>query len=145
MVCSLMSHIMSTVNETTRPDTRRDTQGPRRCPNTRRPTGGSCSDQAPDSDVLVVGSCPAHDESLADSTSRRRLLRNPLFAVAIVEDLIRRGQAQFHGLGSDERAILARASVADVTFAPWTVARAVGRDVEDVEGSRNNWSDRTCS
>lgn len=85
---------------------------------------------------------------------------NPLFAVAIVEEMIRRRQLtntdrgwvvadrldlgvpddltemvalQFHGLGSDERTVLEAASVAGVTFAPWTVARAVGRDVEAVE------------
>src|SRR5262245_58804546 len=88
---------------------------------------------------------------------------NPLFAVAIVEDLIRRGRlqraggawvlvavthgddlavpsdltemvtAQFHGLGSEERVILEAASVAGVSFAPWAIARALGREVEEVE------------
>jgi predicted ATPase/DNA-binding winged helix-turn-helix (wHTH) protein len=88
---------------------------------------------------------------------------NPLFVVAIVEELIRRGQltntdrgwvvdvdvdradlavpddltemvtVQFRGLGSDERTVLEAASVAGVIFAPWTVAQAVGRDVEAIE------------
>jgi DNA-binding winged helix-turn-helix (wHTH) protein/tetratricopeptide (TPR) repeat protein len=88
---------------------------------------------------------------------------NPLFVVAIVEELIRRGHlkatdrgwvvnvatdrvdlvvpndlldmfaAQFHRLTDDERAVLEVASVAGVSFAPWMVARALGRDVDDVE------------
>ncbi|HEY7205006.1 MAG TPA: AAA family ATPase [Methylomirabilota bacterium] len=88
---------------------------------------------------------------------------NPLFVVAIVEELIRRGQAtsagprsvidgvadredlavpedllemvtvQFQGLDPDERIVLEAASVAGVTFAPWAVARALGRDLEAVE------------
>jgi DNA-binding winged helix-turn-helix (wHTH) protein/tetratricopeptide (TPR) repeat protein len=88
---------------------------------------------------------------------------NPLFVVAIVEDLIRRGQltntgsgwmvdgaagrvelavpedllemfgAQLQSVSADERAVLEAASVAGVVFAPWTVGRALGRDVEDVE------------
>ncbi len=90
---------------------------------------------------------------------------NPLFVVAIVEELIRRGQltsthdgwvvnvakdrsnlavpndlvemfaAQFQSLTADERAILEAASVAGLSFAPWTVARALARDVESVEAS----------
>jgi predicted ATPase len=88
---------------------------------------------------------------------------NPLFVVAIAEELIRRGQVtnagrgaavdlvadrgdlavpedllemvtvQFHRLDPDERAVLEAASVAGVSFAPWMAARALGRDVEDVE------------
>jgi DNA-binding winged helix-turn-helix (wHTH) protein len=88
---------------------------------------------------------------------------NPLFVVAIIEELIRRAQAtspgrgsvvdtvadrgdlavpedllemvtvQFQSLGPDERAVLEAGSVAGVSFAPWTVARALSRDVEDVE------------
>jgi predicted ATPase len=93
----------------------------------------------------------------------RRTDGNPLFVVAIVEELIRRGQlaltdgrwvmtvtadhldlalpeellelvtAQLQSLGADERAVLEAASVAGVTFAPRIVARALGRDAEDVE------------
>ena len=88
---------------------------------------------------------------------------NPLFVAALVEELIRRGQlapadggwalgvaaerlelavpedllemviAQFASLRPDERAVLEAASVAGVNFAPSTVARALGRDAEDVE------------
>jgi predicted ATPase len=88
---------------------------------------------------------------------------NPLFVVAIVEELIRRGQLtnadrgwvvymgvdrgdlpvpddltemvtlQFQGLESEERAVLETASVAGLIFTPGTVARAVGREVEAVE------------
>lgn len=88
---------------------------------------------------------------------------NPLFVVAIVEELIRRGQltdtsgnwavgiaadrvdlalpddllemvtAQFQSLSAEERSVLEAASVAGVSFAPWTVARALGRDAEEVE------------
>ncbi|HYB41020.1 MAG TPA: AAA family ATPase [Candidatus Methylomirabilis sp.] len=92
----------------------------------------------------------------------RRTDGNPLFVVALVEELIRRGEltdagggwvadsarhadlavpldllemvtAQFQSLGADARAVLEAASVAGVSFAPWTVARALGRDPEDVE------------
>src|SRR5262249_38747601 len=89
---------------------------------------------------------------------------NPLFVVAIVEELVRRGQlvdtgsgwavggeraredvavpedllemftAQFNHLGADERAVLEAASVAGVSSMPWTVARAIGRDADEVEG-----------
>jgi predicted ATPase len=93
----------------------------------------------------------------------RRTDGNPLFVVAIVEELIRLGQlipseggwvlgvaadrvdrgvpqdlvemvtAQFQRLSADERSILEAAAVAGVSFAPWTVARALGRDPEDVD------------
>ena len=93
----------------------------------------------------------------------RRTDGNPLFVVAIVEDLIRRGHlaladgvwamtvtadrvnlavpedlvemvtAQFQRLGADERSVLEAAAVSGVSFAPWTVARALGREAEDVE------------
>ena len=89
---------------------------------------------------------------------------NPLFVVALVEELIRRGQlaltdagwamgvaaerldlavpedllemitAQFESLNPAEQAVLEAASVAGVNFAPPAVARALGRDAEDVEG-----------
>jgi DNA-binding winged helix-turn-helix (wHTH) protein/predicted ATPase len=88
---------------------------------------------------------------------------NPLFVVAIVEELVRRGPAssagqnlvvdvlaglgdlavpedlvemvtvQFQRLDPEEHVVLEAASVAGVTFSPWTVARALGRDVEDVD------------
>jgi DNA-binding winged helix-turn-helix (wHTH) protein/tetratricopeptide (TPR) repeat protein len=88
---------------------------------------------------------------------------NPFFVVALVEELIRRGPAtnsgrnwvtgavadradlavpetllemvtvQFQGLDPDERVVLEAGSVAGMTFAPWLVARALGRDVEEVE------------
>ena len=88
---------------------------------------------------------------------------NPLFIIAIVDELIRRGQlrstvdgwvvnvakdraalavpndlvdmftAQFHRLTGEQRAVLEVASVAGQSFVPWTVARALDRDVEDVE------------
>jgi len=93
----------------------------------------------------------------------RRTDGNPLFVVAIVEELIRRGQlapadggwvmavttdrlklgvpedlremvtAQFQSLSADERFVLEAASVVGATFTPSTVARALGRDAEDVE------------
>jgi len=88
---------------------------------------------------------------------------NPLFVVAIVDELIRRGQLartetrwtldlpdrqrdlavpddvvemiaeQFQRLPDDERSLLEAASVAGVDFEAATVARAVGRDAEEVE------------
>jgi AAA ATPase domain len=88
---------------------------------------------------------------------------NPLFVVALVEELIRRGQlaltgggwamsvaaedmqlavpedllemvtTQFENRTPDERSLLEAASVVGVTFSPSTVARALGRDPEDVE------------
>jgi DNA-binding winged helix-turn-helix (wHTH) protein len=93
----------------------------------------------------------------------RRTDGNPLFVVAIVEELIRRGQlvrgdggwamaptterldllvpedllemvtAQFQALTADERRMLEAASVLGVTFAPSLVARALGHDAEDVD------------
>ena len=88
---------------------------------------------------------------------------NALFVVAIVEELIRRGRltesphgwalsvpadrldlavpddlsdmitSQFRGLSGREQSVLEAASVAGVSFAPQTVARALGWDAEDVE------------
>ena len=93
----------------------------------------------------------------------RRTDGNPLFVVSVVEELVRRGQlremdggwvvgmtmdhldlripddlremvtAQFQRLTADARSVLEVASVAGVSFAPGTVAQALGRDVEDVE------------
>jgi DNA-binding winged helix-turn-helix (wHTH) protein len=90
---------------------------------------------------------------------------NPLFVVAIVEELIRRGDltraeggwvmavtadrrdlpvpedlremvlAQFQRLGGDERSVLEAASVVGVNFAPSLVARALGREAEDVDAA----------
>ena len=97
---------------------------------------------------------------------------NPLFVVAIVEELIRRDQltstrdgwvvkvasdpanlavpsdlvemftAQFQNLTAEERAVLEAASVAGPNFTPWTVARALGRDIEHVEATAQHmaWS-----
>ena len=94
----------------------------------------------------------------------RRTDGNPLFVVAVLEELIQRGQlvstdsgwtlqvsvdgldlavpedlldmvtAQFARLGPDERGVLEAASVAGLSFVPATIARALGRDPEDVEG-----------
>jgi DNA-binding winged helix-turn-helix (wHTH) protein len=94
----------------------------------------------------------------------RRTDGNPLFVVAVLEELIQRGQlvstdpgwtlqvavdgldlavpedllemvgAQFTRLGPDERGVLEAASVAGLSFVPSTVARALGRDPEEVEG-----------
>jgi DNA-binding winged helix-turn-helix (wHTH) protein/tetratricopeptide (TPR) repeat protein len=88
---------------------------------------------------------------------------NPLFVVALTEELIRRGwltesngrwmmgaagdrallavpidlqetiTLQFQGLDASEQAILEAASVVGVTFAPQLVAEVLGRDGEDVE------------
>jgi tetratricopeptide (TPR) repeat protein len=88
---------------------------------------------------------------------------NPLFVVALTEELIRRGwlteqngrwvmgppgdrallavpidlqetiTLQFQGLDAGERAILEAASVVGVSFAPQLVAQALGGDGEDVE------------
>ena len=88
---------------------------------------------------------------------------NPLFVVALTEELIRRGwltesngrwrmgaagdrallavpidlqeaiTLQFQALDASERAILEAASVVGVTFAPQLVAQALGGDGEDVE------------
>ena len=93
----------------------------------------------------------------------RRTDGNPLFVVAVIEEMIRRGQlaqseggwvlggdadladlavprdlvemvtAQFQGLSADERGILEAAAVAGVSFAPGIVARALDRDAEEVE------------
>jgi len=90
---------------------------------------------------------------------------NPLFVVDLVEELIRRGQlaqtgggwamsvaaedvqlavpedllemvtTQFESRTSDERALLEAASVVGVSFSPSTVARALGRDAEEVESA----------
>ena len=88
---------------------------------------------------------------------------NPLFVVSIVEDLIRGGQLthtdsgwamsvspdrleltipedllemvtlQFQSLSAQEQSVLEAASVIGVSFAPATVARALGRDAEEVD------------
>jgi DNA-binding winged helix-turn-helix (wHTH) protein/tetratricopeptide (TPR) repeat protein len=88
---------------------------------------------------------------------------NPLFVIAIVDELIRRGQLtqsetswtlaapesqrdlavpddvlemiaeQFQRLPDDERSLLEAASVAGIDFEADTVARAMGRDAEEVE------------
>ena len=88
---------------------------------------------------------------------------NPLFVVAVVEELIRRGQVkstdrgwamsapadrldltapegllemvatQFRNLSPDERSILETASVVGVSFVPATIARSLGRDAEEVD------------
>jgi DNA-binding winged helix-turn-helix (wHTH) protein len=88
---------------------------------------------------------------------------NPLFVVAIVDELLRRGQlaqsgdrwvivvagdrpdlavpndvletitSQVRRLSADQRAVLEAASVAGVSFDPQTVARALGRDAEGVD------------
>jgi len=88
---------------------------------------------------------------------------NPLFVVAIVEELIRRGQltetggrwvlsvpeggpaptvpddlmdmmaSQLHSLGAEQRSMLEVASVVGARFDLHTVSRALGADVEDVE------------
>ena len=95
----------------------------------------------------------------------RRTDGNPLFVVALVEDLIQRGQlaltdagwamgvtaervqlavpedllemvtTQFESRTSDERALLEAASVVGVNFSASTVARALGRDAEEVESA----------
>jgi DNA-binding winged helix-turn-helix (wHTH) protein/tetratricopeptide (TPR) repeat protein len=93
----------------------------------------------------------------------RRTDGNPLFVVAIVEELIRRGQlvradggwrttgaaerldlavpedllemvtAQFQALKAEEQSILEAASAIGVTFAPAMVGRVLGRDPEMVD------------
>jgi DNA-binding winged helix-turn-helix (wHTH) protein/tetratricopeptide (TPR) repeat protein len=87
----------------------------------------------------------------------------PLFAVAIIEDLIRRGRlaptasgwtlsvpedrldlavpddlldmmvSQFQSLGAAERSMLEAGSVVGARFDPQTLARALGADAEDIE------------
>ena len=94
---------------------------------------------------------------------RQRTDGNPLFVVAIVEELIRRGQlaptdggwvmdgipdrlelaisedllemvtAQFQSLSADEQSLLETASVVGASFDPAMVARALGRDAEEVD------------
>src|SRR5262249_9689788 len=48
--------------------------------------------------------------------------------------------AQFQRLTADQRAVLEAASAAGPSFAPWTVARALDRDVEHVEGAAQSMS-----
>ena len=55
--------------------------------------------------------------------------------LAVPEDLLEMVTAQFESRTSDERALLEAASVVGVNFAPSTVARALGRDAEDVESA----------
>jgi DNA-binding winged helix-turn-helix (wHTH) protein/tetratricopeptide (TPR) repeat protein len=91
----------------------------------------------------------------------RRTDGNPLFVVALVEDLLRRDRltrtaggwtlaedhedpkvpddladmmaSQFRGLTADERSLLEAGSVVGDRFLPETVARAVGSDVEHID------------
>jgi len=88
---------------------------------------------------------------------------NPLFVISIVEELIRRGQltrsdsgwatsvspdrlelavpedllemvtSQFQRLSAQEQSVLETASVIGVSFTPATLARALGRDAEEVD------------
>jgi adenylate cyclase len=112
-----------------------------------------------------VNTCGRFGDEIPDLAPliHQRTDGNPLFVVAVVEELIRRGQlaatdagwamsvaaarlqvavpedlleminAQFESLIPDDRAVLEAASVVGVNFVPSAVARALGRDAEDVE------------
>ena len=78
-------------------------------------------------ELIRRGQLAATDAGWAMSVAAERL------QVAVPEDLIEMINAQFESLSPDDRAVLEAASVVGVNFVPSAVARALGRDAEDVE------------